>query len=772
MQLHSDPFETFKEEARELLGSLEESLVHLEQDPRDTDLVDSAFRSLHTIKGSGNMFDLKSLVDFTHTVENVFDKVREGKVAVDANLINLGLQAKDQIEALLTNPDDQDVLHGSEVLANAFKAFLPADDSAGATGGASGGATGGGPANPGGAAPQGMTVAPDDAGGSSNGADAGGGSDGGGPDGGGPDSGSGGSDGAGGSGGADGGGGSDGGGPDGGEQTFRIVFTPKRDFFRTGGNALALLKELGDLGQTLVMGFCGEVPPVEEIDPEACYLSWDIVLTTTHDRNAIQDVFIFVDEPGVIRIDLIDEGEILEQEDISYKRLGEILVERGDIQAEELQQAMTSKQFLGETLVSKGYVSGERVQAALEEQKYVRSIRENRQGVEATTSIKVKTEKLDTLVNLVGEFVSMHANLTHLAETKADRDFKSVSETMDGLIRELRDLSIDMHMVPVDTLFSGFKRLVRDLANDLDKQVRLEIEGSETELDKNVIDELKDPLLHIIRNSVDHGIEFAAERERAGKPPKGTVRLSAYYAGANVVIEIADDGGGINAERVHRTAVERGVVDEGTELTEEEMLGLIFQPGFSTAEEATSVSGRGVGMDVVKQNIEKLNGAVRIRSTPGEGTVISIRIPLTLAIVEGLLARIGAGYYLINLSYIVECLDFQVVKKQSNQQMIDFRGEVLPYYDLRRFFGADGVAGDARNADGGQLVVVALDNRRVGLVVDDIQDKYQTVIKSLSRVFERAEGVSGAIILGDGTPALMLDVDRLVKVTAEEIGEG
>ncbi len=775
MQLHSDPFETFKEEARELLVSLEESLVHLEQDPRDADLVDSAFRSLHTIKGSGNMFDLKSLVDFTHTVENVFDKVREGKVAVDSNLINLGLQAKDQIEALLTNPDDQDVLHGSEVLANAFKAFLPADDSAGATGGASGGA----PANAGGAAPHGVTVAPDDAAGSGNAGSGNAGADG--------------------SGGSGAGGGGDG--PDGGEQTFRIVFTPKRDFFRTGGNALALLKELSELGQTLVMGFCGEVPPVEEIDPEACYLSWDIVLTTTHDRNAIQDVFIFVDEPGVVRIDLIDEGEILEQEDISYKRLGEILVERGDIGAEDLQQAMTSKQFLGETLVAKGYVSGERVQAALEEQKYVRSIRENRQSVEATTSIKVKTEKLDTLVNLVGEFVSMHANLTHLAERKNDRDFKSVSETMDGLIRELRDLSIDLHMVPVDTLFSGFKRLVRDLANDLDKQVRLEIEGSETELDKNVIDALKDPLLHIIRNSVDHGIESAAERERAGKPPKGTVRLSAYYAGANVVIEIADDGGGINAERVHRKAVERGVVDEGTELTEEQMLGLIFQPGFSTAEEATNVSGRGVGMDVVKRNIEKLNGAVRIRSTPGEGTVISIRIPLTLAIVEGLLARIGAGYYLINLSYIVECLDFQAVKKQSNQQMIDFRGEVLPYYDLRRFFGADGVAATTRantdnagtaydayngngsgeaaatsaptdNRDGGQLVVVALDNRRVGLVVDDIQDKYQTVIKSLSRVFERAEGVSGAIILGDGTPALMLDVDRLVKVTAEEIGEG
>ncbi|MFP4484349.1 MAG: chemotaxis protein CheA [Spirochaetaceae bacterium] len=743
MQLHSDPFETFKEEARELLVSLEESLMQLEQNPRDGELIDSAFRSLHTIKGSGNMFDLQNLVHFTHTVESVFDKVREGAVAIDSNLINLGLQAKDQIEALLANPDDGDVIQGSRILANAFKAFLPVE-----TGGTA--PRGGGDIA---AASQGVTVAPDDGGGPPGGTgDRGDGAAGPGP---GSDDGA-----------SEGGPSGSGEGPDGGEHTFRILFTPKRDFFRTGGNAPALIQEVGELGRTLVMGFCGAVPPVDEIDPEACYLSWDIVLTTTHDRNAVQDVFIFVDEPGVVRIDLIDEGEILEQEDISYKRLGEILVDRGDIKAEDLQQAMTSKQFLGETLVAKGYVSGEKVQAALEEQKYVRSIRESRRSVETASSIKVKTEKLDTLVNLVGEFVSMHANLTHLADTKDDRDFKSVGETMDGLIRELRDLSIDMHMVPVDTLFSGFKRLVRDLANDLGKQVRLQIEGSETELDKNVIDALKDPLLHIIRNSVDHGIESTTEREGAGKPPTGTVRLSAYYAGANVVIEIADDGGGINAERVRRKAVERGVIDEGTELTEEEMLGLVFQPGFSTAQEATSVSGRGVGMDVVKRNIEKLNGAVRIRSTPGEGTVISIRIPLTLAIVEGLLARIGAGYYLINLSYIVECLDFQAVERQSNQQMINFRGEVLPYYDLRRFFST------AANGEGGQLVVVALEDRRVGLVVDDIQEKYQTVIKSLSRVFERAEGVSGAIILGDGTPALMLDVDRLVKVTAEEIGEG
>ncbi|NBC29270.1 MAG: chemotaxis protein CheA [Spirochaetes bacterium] len=720
MTTHSDPLETFKEEARELLQSLEESLMQLEQHPSDADLVDSAFRSLHTIKGSGNMFDLTNLVEFTHIVENVFDKVREGEVDIDSNLINLGLQAKDQIAQILASPEDQDVVQGSQILANAFKAFLPADAAAV------------GEAEAGSAAAQGLALAEGDSATEGSASDGGAGT-----------------------------GGADTGAP----QTYRIVFTPPADFFRTGGNALGLIQELAELGQTLVMGFCGEVPPIEEIDPEACYLHWDIVLTTTHDANAIRDVFIFVDEPGVVRVEVIDQGEILEQEDISYKRLGEILVERGDIEAAQLQQAMTSKEFLGETLVAKGYVSGEKVKAALEEQKYVRSIRENRQVVETSSSIKVNTEKLDSLVNLVGEFVSMHANLTHIAEEKDDREFKSVSEQMDGLIRELRDLSIDMHMVPVDTLFSGFKRLVRDLSNELGKQVRLEVEGSDTELDKNVIDALKDPLLHIIRNSVDHGIESVEDREAAGKPSKGSVRLTAFYAGANVVIQVSDDGGGIDAERVRRKAVDRGVIADDAELSEEEMLALVFQPGFSTAEEATSVSGRGVGMDVVKQNIEKLNGSVRIQSTPGEGTVIAIRIPLTLAIVEGLLARIGAGYYLINLTYIVECLDFEAVRRTSNQQMIDFRGEVLPYYDLRRYFGEDGHGA-------GQLVVVSLEDRRVGLLVDDIQDKYQTVIKSLSRVFERAEGVSGAIILGDGTPALMLDIDRLVKVTAEEMQEG
>ena len=711
MKVHDDPLETFREEARELLTELERALMQLEEDPADADSVDSAFRSLHTIKGSGNMFDLDQLVSFAHTVESVFARVRDADAPVSPELVELGLQAKDHIGALLATEDvvPEGLL---EEGADLEKRLL-------ALGGEPDGSAGRGVAS------DNTRPAPDGA-----------------PEAAGPD--------------AD---------ADAEERTYRVTFVPGEELFRTGTNPLLLIKELGELGSALVMGFTDRVPSLDSMDPEACYISWDIVLTSRAGENAIRDVFIFVEGNSEVSVQLIDEGSVLDT-DISYKRLGEILVERGDIAAGDLEQAIGSRDYLGETLVQRGYITPERVESALQEQQYVRRMREQRQVTETSASIKVNTEKLDSLVNLVGEFVSMHANLTHRAEMREDREFIAMGEQMEALVRDLRDLSIDMHMVPVDILFSGFRRLVRDLAQDLGKEVALRIEGSETELDKNVIESLKDPLLHIIRNSIDHGLETPDERRAAGKDPRGTVRLAAYYAGANVIIEVADDGKGIDAEKVKAKAAERGIIAADADLSEEQMLDLIFSPGFSTAAAATNVSGRGVGMDVVKQNIEKLGGTVRVESHPGEGTRMSLRIPLTLAIVEGLLARIAGGYYLINIAYIVECIDMQAMNRNADQRIIDFRGEILPYFDLRRFLGF-------ASADLGrsQLVVVSNDDRKIGLLVDSIHENYQTVIKSLSKVFERVEGISGAVTLGDGTPALMLDVDRLVRVGAEEVKE-
>jgi two-component system chemotaxis sensor kinase CheA len=706
MKVHDDPLETFREEARELLTQLETALMQLEEDPSDLDSIDDAFRSLHTIKGSGNMFELDQLVSFAHTVETVFADVRDGTSPMTPELVELGLQAKDHIAALLqTSSSDEGgdaaaLLENGRRLEEALHALRTGDAAV----------ERGGEADPGR--------------GNGSGDDAT---------------------------------------PAGEERTYRITFAPAPHVFRTGSNPLLLLKELGELGSTLVMGFADRVPELTEMDPEACYLGWDIVLTSTAGENAIRDVFIFVEGDSEVDVQLIDEGSVLDT-DISYKRLGEILVERGEIDAADLEQAIGSREYLGEALVQRGYVTSERVESALQEQQYVRRIREQRQATETAASIKVSTEKLDSLVNLVGEFVSMHANLTHRAERRGDREFISLGEQMEALVRDLRDLSIDMHMVPVDMLFGGFRRLVRDLAHDLDKEVALRIEGSETELDKNVIDALKDPLLHIIRNSIDHGLEAPDERRAAGKEPQGTVTLSAYYAGANVVIRVTDDGRGIDADKVRAKAVERGIVAADAELSEEQMLELIFAPGFSTAAQATNVSGRGVGMDVVKQNIEKLGGTVRVESSPGAGTEMSLRIPLTLAIVEGLLAEVAGGYYLINIAYIVECIDMQAAERNAEQRIIDFRGEILPYFDLRTFFGFP-----PADVGGSQLVVVTNDDRKMGILVDGIHDNYQTVIKSLSSVFDRVEGISGAITLGDGTPALMLDVDRLVRVGATEV---
>ncbi|MFP4613660.1 MAG: chemotaxis protein CheA [Spirochaetaceae bacterium] len=726
MKVHDDPLETFREEARELLAELERALMQLEEDPGDAESVDAAFRSLHTIKGSGNMFELDQLVSFAHTVETVFAEVRDERAPVSADLVELGLQAKDHIGALLATEGavSAEVLENGAELERRLLAFGGRAARATGNGGRTARVTGEG--DGGASGPEQPATGAEAEAGPAAGTDDGASAE---------------------------------------ERTYRVTFVPGEDLFRTGTNPLLLLKELGELGSALVMGFTDRVPSLDAMDPEACYTSWDIILTSSAGENAIRDVFIFVEGNSEVGVQLIDEGSVLDT-DISYKRLGEILVERGDIAAEDLEQAIGSRDYLGKTLVERGYITPERVASALQEQQYVRRMREQRQISEITSSIKVSTGKLDSLVNLVGEFVSMHANLTYRAEAREDREFIAMGEQMEALVRDLRDLSIDMHMVPVDALFSGFRRLVRDLAQDLGKEVALLIEGSDTELDKNVIDSLRDPLLHIIRNSIDHGLETPQARRAAGKSAQGTLRLSASYAGANVVIEVVDDGAGIDAEKVKAKAVERGIIAADADLTEEQMLDLIFSPGFSTATEATNVSGRGVGMDVVKQNIEKLGGSVRVESRAGEGTRMSLRIPLTLAIVEGLLARIADGYYLINIAYIVECIDMQSMKRDSDQRIIDFRGEVLPYFDLRRFFGFP-------PADTGrsQLVVVATDERKIGLLVDSIHDKYQTVIKSLSRLFERVEGISGAITLGDGTPALMLDVDRLVRVGAEEVKE-
>ncbi|THB66311.1 MAG: chemotaxis protein CheA, partial [Spirochaetaceae bacterium] len=423
----------------------------------------------------------------------------------------------------------------------------------------------------------------------------------------------------------------------------------------------------------------------------------------------------------------------------------------------QLESVMGNHEQLGKVLLEKGYVSGEQLKSALEEQQYVRKMRENRQKVELSSTIKVRTDKLNALVNLVGELGTLHARLGLLSQQRQDEDLYGLSEQLESMLRQLRELAMDMHMVPVGLLFNGFRRMVRDLMVELKKDVQLVQEGTEAELDKNVLDRLKDPLLHIIRNSIDHGIESPERRQELGKPPQGTLILRAQYSGASVLIEVIDDGAGLNAERIRSKAEEKGLVTPGQELSQQEIYNLIFEPGFSTAEVTTNVSGRGVGMDVVRSNLESISGSVTVKSEPGKGSTIALRIPLTLAILEGLLAPVAGQRYLVNLANVVECVDLADYKVEQDTGLVTYRGSKLPLLNIARMFGFGG------QSKALYMLVVTNGQKRIGLAIDEVPSSFQGVVKPLGRMFAKHEGFSGAVMLGDGTPALVLDVERLFR---------
>ena len=549
------------------------------------------------------------------------------------------------------------------------------------------------------------------------------------------------------------------------EKTYRVFFQPKPELFRNGTNPMGLLNELAELGHCRAVAHTRTIPGIEELDPESCYLAWDIVLTTRKDADAIRDVFIFVEDACTLRIDLVDDGESADSGD-SYKKLGEILIERGDITTEVLKASLSEQKRVGELLVEKGVVSPEAVEAAVLEQQAVRDARAKREAQaqpDATSSIRVTADKLDYLVDLVGELVIAQARLGQLAASRHDSELLGVAETMDRLAADLRDSTLNIRMVPIGTTFGRFKRLVRDLSGELGKEIELQTDGAETELDKTVIERLGDPLVHLIRNSCDHGIETPAQRTAAGKPAQGTVRLAAYHTGPNVFIEIRDDGAGLDADAIRAKAVERGLLAPDANISPQEIFKLIFLPGLTTAKSVSSVSGRGVGMDVVKRSIDALRGSIEVQSSRGTGTTIRLRLPLTLAIIEGMLVSVGGARYVLPMSLVEECVELTRadVEKSHGNQMATVRGELVPYVRLREWFAAPG----ARPAIE-QIVIASSDGLRCGFVVDKVIGQHQTVIKALGHMYQQTQGLSGATILGDGTVALIVDVSELIRSTS------
>lgn len=686
--------QAFLEEAYDLCSELESALLELEESPDDAELVNRVFRAMHTIKGSGAMFGFDDISSFTHDVETVFDRVRNGELAVSRQLLDLTLKARDHIRRLLDAARDQtlaDIAAGGPIIAG-LRAFLPGPSAAEAP-----------------------APAPDAAA------------------------------------------------PAGDLTTYRVRFKPARHMLLTGNNPLALLEELAALGPFQAAANLDAVPPLEEIEPEGVYAFFDGILCTDQGENAIRDVFIFVEDDCELTVQVIDSLGDLDG-DATYKRLGEILIERGDLTPDALRATLAGQKRLGDILADSGAVSPDAVQSALAEQAVVRKIRGDREKDATASSIRVGADKLDALVDLVGELVIVQARISQVAGERADPTLKALSEELERLSDELRDSTLSVRMLPIGTTFSKFRRLVRDLSGELGKRIELTTQGAETELDKTVIERLGDPLVHLLRNSIDHGVETPDERALAGKPHTGVILLSAEHSGGEVLIRIEDDGRGMDPEVIKAKGVERGLVARDADLTDKEAFGLIFAPGFSTAAKVTSVSGRGVGMDVVKRAIDSLRGVIDVDSVKGKGTTITIKLPLTLAIIEGLQVRVGDEYYVIPLPLVEECVELAQTEaeRRRERRVLNLRGEVVPYIRLRDWFA---VPGEVPAIE--QVVVTGVQGSRVGIVVDHVIGEHQTVIKSLGRLYRDVEGLSGATIKGDGSMALILDVPRLVRaVTA------
>lgn len=649
--------QTFIVEARELLQAMEQSLLQLESEPGDQDAIGAIFRAAHTIKGSAGLFGLASIVGFTHIVEDVLDRLREGDVAVDGALIALLLRCGDHMLELVEVVANRGevptpaALERGEALREALSAYQPMRTAI--------------------ASVQTAEVADDAAV----------------------------------------------------DVLWHISLRFGVDVFRNGMDPLSFLRYLETLGQVMqVTTLTDSIPPMDSWDPESCYLGFEIDLRSTASHAALNDVFDFVRDDCEVHISAVDEAP------------DSTAVVAGD-QVTQAEQGLV---------------------AATPQRSAPASEAKPRDG----NYVRVNADKLDELINLVGELVIASAGSSLLARSCNNDPLQEATSTVSGLVEEILDGALHLRMIPIGDTFNRFRRVVRDISQELGKDIELNISGADTELDKTVVEKIGDPLMHLLRNAMDHGIESADARRAAGKPTKGHLSLNAYHDSGSIVIEIADDGAGLNRERILQKAQERGLVASGAVLTDQEIYNLIFEAGFSTAEAVTNLSGRGVGMDVVKRNITLLRGTVDLDSRPGEGTVVRIRLPLTLAIINGFLVGIDQSTYVIPLDMVQECIELGERQRQSSRDdgYLDLRGEVLPLVDLREHFSHEGPAARRQN-----VVVVRYAEHKAGLVVDDLLGEFQTVIKPLGKLFGALRGISGSTILGSGAVALILDVPALLN---------
>lgn len=706
--------QTFLAEGRELLERMEQALLDLESRPADADLINEVFRAAHTIKGSAGLFGFDDIVEFTHEVETLLDRIRDGHIAVTPACVAVLLACVDHTAVILetiaagAQIDAATRAKGAALLAEVVRL----------------GSDGTEPPLPPSIERQATTESGDSGWLSEH---------------------------------------------------WHISLRYGPDVLRNGMDPLSQLRYLVTLGEIVHLTTITDgLPVVDEMDPETCYLGFEIAFRSAAEKSEIDAVFDFVRADAQIRL-LPPASRVAEYIDLINSlpedpmRLGEILVRCGAVTRSELElglrqqaaeQARTEEpppRQIGEILTQAGAVDASVVAAALEKQQ----TKEHRQ--QEGRLIRVNAEKLDELIDLVGELVIAGATTQTVARRAGDLELLESTRVLLQLVEDLRNSVLTLRMVQIGSTFQRFTRVVRDVSRELGKDIDLTISGADTELDKSMVERIGDPLMHLVRNAMDHGIESAEGRAAVGKPARATLGLNAYHDSGSIVIEVSDDGGGLKRDRILQKAIERGIVSEGQALSDKEIDNLIFAPGFSTAEHVSNLSGRGVGMDVVRRNIEALRGTVEIDSRPGLGTTVRIRLPLTLAIIDGFLVGVGKARYVIPLDTMVECLECPAVMRRAahSRGYVDLRGEALPVLDIRDLFGIEGERGRRAN-----IVVVRFGTMKAGMIVDELVGESQTVIKPLGTMFGSLTGISGSTILGSGEVALILDVAGLIQIAA------
>ena len=709
---------TFFIESRERLQDMESALIEIEKGEYDEELLNLIFRAIHTIKGSSGMFDFDDIVKFTHSVENLLDYIRKGKIQINSEMISQILKFKDHINMMIDAVEDNDggtlddeILELSKNYQKTISQYFSGErdkedvefkekyneltmnsgeESA-------------------------MNVLND---------------------------------------------------------CWHISLRPSADFFRDRFDPQSIIKYLKTQGQIEYIKLITEaIPSFNEMDPETFYLGFEIDFRCDKTKEEIEDFFSIIREDCSLRImaphsSIADYIKLIEELPEENWRIGEILQKIGSLTESELIETLKIQheaslkkaadvpgKCVGEIMLEENIIQEPVLNVALKRQEIIRK---------KVSTIKIDSTKLDNLINLIGEIVISGANLKQLSDmdvTDKTRLTESVS-VMSRLIEDIRESTMSIRMIQIGETLKMFERVVRDLSKERGKEIDLKITGGETELDKTLIERISDPLMHLIRNAIDHGIDPPEERIKKGQNRRGTISLNAYHETGHIVIEVIDDGDGLDRDKIFNKAVERDFINPDQNISDYELFQFIFEAGFSTAEKITNISGRGVGMDVVKRNIESLRGSIVLESQKGNGTTVRIYLPLTLAIIDGFLVTVGDSFYVLPLDRVIECTEAtkEELTTKDGSNIINMRGEMLPYLSLRDFFGENNDAPETAN-----IIVVEYKGAKAGLVVDNLIGEFQTVIKPLGDIFFELNWISGSTILGTGEVAIILDISKLIQ---------